>query len=45
MSDWAIKWIKFYNASIAKRIVAFSIVEGVFFSGAFAADDLMKNAF
>ena len=43
MSDWAIKWINDENASIAKRIVAFSIVEGVFFSGAFAAIFWMKK--
>ena len=43
MSDWAIKWINDEEASIAKRIVAFAIVEGVFFSGAFAAIFWMKN--
>ncbi len=36
MSDWALKWIE-SSASFAHRVVAFAIVEGVFFSGAFAA--------
>jgi len=36
MADWAFKWID-SSASFAHRVVAFAIVEGVFFSGAFAA--------
>lgn len=36
MADWAFKWID-SDKSLAHRIVAFSIVEGIFFSGAFAA--------
>ena len=36
MSDWALKWID-SPLSFAHRIVAFAIVEGVFFSGAFAS--------
>lgn len=35
MADWAIKWIK-SDRAFAYRVVAFAIVEGVFFSGAFA---------
>ena len=36
MADWAFKWVA-SSESFAHRIVAFAIVEGVFFSGAFAA--------
>lgn len=36
MADWAFKWIE-SSDSFAHRVVAFAIVEGVFFSGAFAA--------
>lgn len=36
MADWAFKWIE-SSKSFAHRIVAFAIVEGVFFSGAFAS--------
>lgn len=43
MADWAIKWINAKDASLAKRIVAFAIVEGVFFSGAFAAIFWLKK--
>lgn len=36
LADWALKWID-SSKSFAHRIVAFAIVEGIFFSGAFAA--------
>lgn len=36
MSNWAFKWIE-SSERLAYRIMAFCIVEGVFFSGAFAA--------
>lgn len=36
MADWAFKWID-SSDSFAHRVVAFAILEGVFFSGAFAA--------
>jgi ribonucleoside-diphosphate reductase beta chain len=36
-ADWAIKWIQDADASFAQRLVAFTIVEGLFFSGAFCA--------
>ena len=36
MADWALQWID-SNMSFAHRVVAFAIVEGIFFSGAFAA--------
>lgn len=35
-NEWAIKWIV-NNNSFAERLVAFAIVEGVFFSGAFCS--------
>ncbi len=35
-ADWARKWIE-SNDSIAVRIVAFAMVEGIFFSGSFCA--------
>jgi ribonucleotide reductase beta subunit family protein with ferritin-like domain len=42
MSDWALKWINSKD-SIAHRVMAFAIVEGVFFSGAFAAIFWLKK--
>jgi ribonucleotide reductase beta subunit family protein with ferritin-like domain len=36
MADWAFKWTG-SSKSFAHRLIAFAIVEGVFFSGAFAA--------
>lgn len=35
-ADWALRWIE-SDAPFAQRLVAFAIVEGVFFSGAFAS--------
>jgi ribonucleoside-diphosphate reductase beta chain len=35
-ADWALKWISSQD-DFAKRLVAFAIVEGIFFSGAFCA--------
>lgn len=43
MTAWAMKWINSEDASIGKRIVAFAIVEGVFFSGAFASIFWLKK--
>jgi ribonucleoside-diphosphate reductase subunit M2 len=43
MTAWAMKWINSKEASIGKRIVAFAIVEGVFFSGAFASIFWLKK--
>jgi ribonucleotide reductase beta subunit family protein with ferritin-like domain len=34
-ATWAKKWIDSTSATLAERLVAFAIVEGVFFSGAF----------
>jgi len=42
MSDWALKWIE-DKSSIGYRVMAFAIVEGVFFSGAFAAIFWLKK--
>mgnify|MGYP000087127439 CR=1 FL=1 len=42
MSDWAMKWIE-SDKSLGHRVMAFSIVEGVFFSGAFAAIFWLKK--
>jgi ribonucleotide reductase beta subunit family protein with ferritin-like domain len=36
MSDWALKWIE-SSATFAHRVIAFVIVEGLFFQGPFAA--------
>jgi ribonucleotide reductase beta subunit family protein with ferritin-like domain len=36
MADWSFKWID-SSDSFAHRVVAFTVVEGVFFSGAFAS--------
>lgn len=40
--DWAIKWIG-SSASFATRLVAFAVVEGIFFSGAFCAIYWLKH--
>jgi len=42
MADWALKWIS-SDKSIGHRIIAFAIVEGIFFSGAFAAIFWLKK--
>lgn len=36
-AEWALKWINDMSASFAQRMVAFAIVEGVFFAGSFCA--------
>lgn len=36
-ADWCFKWIKDDSSSFQKRLIAFAIVEGVFFSGAFCS--------
>lgn len=36
-ADWAIKYSNPTNASLVERLVAFAVVEGVFFSGSFCA--------
>jgi ribonucleotide reductase beta subunit family protein with ferritin-like domain len=42
MSDWAIEWIS-SDSSFGQRLIAFAIVEGIFFSGAFAAIFWLKK--
>merc|ERR1719474_1522703 len=42
-ADWALKWINSNNASFAERIIAFASVEGIFFSGSFAAIFWLKK--
>jgi ribonucleoside-diphosphate reductase beta chain len=41
-ADWALKWI-FNGESFSKRLIAFCIVEGIFFSGAFCAIYWLKQ--
>lgn len=36
LSDWAMQWIE-SDLSFAHRVIAFAVVEGIFFSGAFAS--------
>merc|ERR1739838_455930 len=40
---WALRWINANNASYAERVVAFAAVEGIFFSGSFAAIFWLKK--
>lgn len=40
-SDWALKWIT--NGDFNERLLAFIIVEGIFFSGSFCAIFWLKN--
>ena len=42
-ADWALQWIASDTATIAERILAFSAVEGIFFSGSFAAIFWLKK--
>jgi ribonucleotide reductase beta subunit family protein with ferritin-like domain len=42
-SDWAHRWIESSN-SFSERLVAFAIVEGIFFSGAFCAIYWLKQS-
>ncbi len=40
-AEWALKWIE--NGSFAQRLVAFSAVEGIFFSGSFCSIFWLKK--
>lgn len=40
-ADWALKWIQ--SPSFAERLIAFSAVEGIFFSGSFCSIFWMKK--
>lgn len=42
-ADWCFKWISDTESSFAQRLLAFAIVEGVFFSGAFASIFWLKE--
>ena len=42
-ADWAIRWIQSEDALYAERLVAFAAVEGIFFSGSFAAIFWLKK--
>ena len=42
-ANWALKWIQNKDSSFAMRLVAFAIVEGLFFSGSFCAIFWLKK--
>ncbi|CAK8698116.1 unnamed protein product [Clavelina lepadiformis] len=42
-ANWALRWINDKNASFAERVIAFASVEGIFFSGSFAAIFWLKK--
>ncbi|XP_051816559.1 ribonucleoside-diphosphate reductase subunit M2-like [Acanthochromis polyacanthus] len=42
-ADWALNWIGNRNATYGERVVAFAAVEGIFFSGSFAAIFWLKK--
>ena len=42
-ADWAIKWISDKKSNFAMRLVAFAVVEAVFFSGSFASIYWLKK--
>jgi len=42
-AEWALRWIEDLNAPYAERLVAFAAVEGIFFSGSFAAIFWLKK--
>lgn len=42
-ADWCMRWINDHEAPFAQRLIAFAIVEGVFFSGSFCAIFWMKE--
>ncbi|UYV64888.1 RRM2B [Cordylochernes scorpioides] len=42
-AEWALNWIAHDTASYAERIIAFAAVEGIFFSGSFAAIFWLKK--
>lgn len=42
-ADWALRWIGHKEASFAERLVGFACVEGIFFSGSFAAIFWLKK--
>jgi ribonucleotide reductase beta subunit family protein with ferritin-like domain len=42
-ADWAKKWLDASKANFATRLVAFAVVEGIFFSGAFCSIFWLKK--
>merc|ERR1712111_164889 len=42
-AKWALRWINSNNATYAERVIAFASVEGIFFSGSFAAIFWLKK--
>jgi ribonucleoside-diphosphate reductase beta chain len=42
-ADWCFKWIDDKEASFSQRLIAFALVEGVFFSGAFCSIFWLKE--
>jgi len=42
-AKWAIKWIEDDESSFATRLIAFAVVEGIFFSGSFCAIFWLKE--
>ena len=42
-ADWAFNWINSETSSFAERLVAFALIEGVFFCSSFAAIFYMKK--
>lgn len=42
-ADWALKWISSKSSTFGERLVAFAAVEGIFFSGSFAAIFWLKK--
>ena len=42
-AEWALQWTNRDSASFAERLVAFAVVEGVFFSGSFCAIFWLKK--
>lgn len=42
-ADWAIRWIADKESTFAERMIAFAAVEGIFFSGSFAAVFWLKK--
>jgi ribonucleoside-diphosphate reductase subunit M2 len=42
-ADWALRWTDSSKATFAERVVAFSVVEGIFFSGSFCSIFWLKK--
>jgi ribonucleoside-diphosphate reductase beta chain len=42
-AEWAMQWLDAKNADFATRLVAFAVVEGIFFSGAFCSIFWLKK--